>query len=585
MTFYISPPKGNMSLHRLHSSCCRRLTFLKEVFARGRDLSKLTELTFLCSTVERSDCLIEGSRIDQASHFTLRLACCQDTVMSEFLVEAETTLFWYRFSCMDKNQLLHLFHKIRKYEKRLQDQQGEIGKSRRDLKTEEKLRDLLKVVTGQSGNSSRWENMIQSYLHYFHSQWKHLPDMSANQDEVTQYDRRTDLTTMDCSMHCHTGCHAASRSHTASGDFKVIAQRDTCYATSEEEKIFLKVPFQYTLQLITDRRVCLHKGFAYVPSIYLPNVVANIFEECLRLGIELARKAVPVCLSDPRMREMFGTLQLQFYEDGCRGGEGVGVVFDTISRHDVDRLVDFFPPCMAHLHRTLRYKHRLKHFSRLQYTLFLKDLGLSVHDAVSFWQQEYSIPAHGGGCTHHWAKDGRRYTYNIRHLYGLEGSRVSYRSHCCQGILDRSLQPGEEGGCPFQHFDQTHLQQLLDAEGADADVRSRLVSMVMDQKPRQACQAYLFHKLQTTYFKTLAGALTYHQEQGTKDAGVEVCLECGGAGSSQQQQCDIHADCTGTLQTDSSVTTGCTTCSVRISKPLDFTRALLRLLQGLKDQS
>ncbi|XP_066264384.1 uncharacterized protein [Branchiostoma lanceolatum] len=709
MTFYISPPKGNVSLQRLQSSCCQRVAFLKEVFARGRDLSKLSELTFLCNTVERSDCLIEGSRIDQASHFTLRLACCQDAVMSHFLLEAETTLFWYRFSCMAKKQLLHLFHKIRKYEKKLRDQQAEIGKSNRDLQTEKRFQVLLEVVTSLSRNGSKWEKMIQSYLHCTDS---HLPEVRVN-----PVDYRTDLTTQYCTLHCH-----ARGTETTSLDLEKRTQRDTHHGASEE-MTFLKVPFQYALQLISLRRVCVHKGFAYVHCIYLPDVVANIFEECLRIGIELARKVV-LSLSDPRMQEMFRLLRLQFFEDGCRGDEGV--VFDTISPHEVDRLVDFFPPCMAHLHRTLRHKHRLKHFSRLQYTLFLKDLGLPVQEAVDFWQQEYSKPACRDGCTHHWARDGRRYTYNIRHLYGLEGSRINYRSHCCQGILERILQPGEEGGCPFRHFDQKHLQQLLAAEGADTAAQNRLVSMVTNQKPQEACQVYLLYKMQTTLLKgtgdlqrcapltrcppshvdlgimessrhpsstgdTLSDAiistrlittsscsncgnlldknssngivsptgsadlihdaclpppakqsrlrdvhtnisdlqltgetdhkceelidkrasfeygsekhgvgkdketpvLTYHHEQGnaTKDAGIETCQECGrvmsdcDAGLSGQEQCNVHAVCSDAPRTDSNFTSGCILRSGRIRKPLDFTRALLRLLERRKDQS
>ncbi|XP_078701408.1 DNA primase large subunit-like isoform X1 [Branchiostoma floridae x Branchiostoma belcheri] len=484
MAFYLSPPKGTVSLQRLQSSCSQRLAFLKEVFARGRDLSKLSDLTFLGRTVERSDCLIEGSRIDQASHFTLRLACCQDAGMSRFLSDSETTLFWYRFSCMGKQQLMHLFHRIRKYEKKLRHQQAEIGKSDKDLKTEKKLQNLLKVVTSCT-RGSRLENIVETYLQYSHAQWSDLTQRRVNQEQ-DRSDNRSNLTSHDDrTLHCQDCCI----SKRPSLDFKV--KTETCHSTSEE-KIFLKVPFQYALQLIADRRVCVHKGFAYVPCSYLSDIVANIFEQCLSIGIEVARKVVPLALYDWRMQETFRALRLQFFEDGCRSDDMTGVVFESIGHQEVDRLVEFFPPCMSHLHRTLRHKHRLKHFSRLQYTLFLKEVGLPVQEALSFWKQEYSRPGCGDSCTHHWDRDGRRYTYNIRHLYGLEGSRVNYRSHCCQGILERRLQPGEEGGCPFRHFDTKHLQQLLNTEGVAADVQNQLVYMATDQKPREACKKYLF---------------------------------------------------------------------------------------------
>ena len=72
---------------------------------------------------------------------------------------------------------------------------------------------------------------------------------------------------------------------------------------------------------------------------------------------------------------------------------------------------------------------------QIQYTLFLKELGLPVHEALMFWRKEYSVlPSNTAGCCHGWQQDERRYTYSIRHLYGLEGSRVNYRGHSCQAL-------------------------------------------------------------------------------------------------------------------------------------------------------
>jgi DNA primase large subunit len=72
---------------------------------------------------------------------------------------------------------------------------------------------------------------------------------------------------------------------------------------------------------------------------------------------------------------------------------------------------------------------------QIQLTLFLKDVGLPVHHAIALWRGEYSRPAGAGSrCSHSWQSDGRRYTYSIRHLYGLEGGRRNYKSHCCQAL-------------------------------------------------------------------------------------------------------------------------------------------------------
>ena len=77
---------------------------------------------------------------------------------------------------------------------------------------------------------------------------------------------------------------------------------------------------------------------------------------------------------------------------------------------------------------------------QIQLTLFLKDLGLPVHQAIALWRHEYSQPCGAGShCNHSWQEDSRRYTYNIRHLYGLEGARRNYHGHCCESLQVRSL--------------------------------------------------------------------------------------------------------------------------------------------------
>jgi len=48
-----------------------------------------------------------------------------------------------------------------------------------------------------------------------------------------------------------------------------------------------------------------------------------------------------------------------------------------------------FPPCMRHLHETLRREHHLKHFARLQYGLFLKSIGLTLEQALTLWRNEF----------------------------------------------------------------------------------------------------------------------------------------------------------------------------------------------------
>lgn len=45
---------------------------------------------------------------------------------------------------------------------------------------------------------------------------------------------------------------------------------------------------------------------------------------------------------------------------------------------------------MRHLHESLRRDHHLKHFARLQYGLFLKNIGLTLEQALAFWRAEFT---------------------------------------------------------------------------------------------------------------------------------------------------------------------------------------------------
>lgn len=49
-----------------------------------------------------------------------------------------------------------------------------------------------------------------------------------------------------------------------------------------------------------------------------------------------------------------------------------------------------YPLCMQKLHQKLRKDHHLKHFARLQYILFLKGIGVTLEDALSFWRSEFT---------------------------------------------------------------------------------------------------------------------------------------------------------------------------------------------------
>jgi DNA primase large subunit len=120
---------------------------------------------------------------------------------------------------------------------------------------------------------------------------------------------------------------------------------------------------------------------------------------------------------------------------------------------------------MRNLHMQLRKNAHLKHFGRLQYTLFLKGTGLSLEDCIIFWRQSFR------GLTDD--EFNSRYKYNVRHAYGDVGGDANrsgrgYPPYSCQKILtDNAPGTGQTHGCPYRHFSADNLETLLQATGVN----------------------------------------------------------------------------------------------------------------------
>lgn len=77
------------------------------------------------------------------------------------------------------------------------------------------------------------------------------------------------------------------------------------------------------------------------------------------------------------------------------------------------------------MHEELLKSHRLAHYGRLQFALFLKGMGLDVKDSIKFFKGEYSKSGD---------KKLNEYIYYIEHMYGIKGSRKDYAPYGCDKI-------------------------------------------------------------------------------------------------------------------------------------------------------
>nr|ASF90196.1 hypothetical protein SPAR05346 [Bartheletia paradoxa] len=242
----------------------------------------------------------------------------------------------------------------------------------------------------------------------------------------------------------------------ASGFSSTSTSKQALAVQTFKSEAFFKVPWTKVTDLVQRRRVFIKAGQAYVPTREQSSMVLAEFSTRLQKALEMTAKALPRLDEDDRLLPILSHLSLGFLAGGS--GEYSGMQLENgevITAEMIDELVRKHAPiCMRNLHDTLREKKHLKHQARQQYILFLKGIGLSVTEALVFWRRSFSIMTDD--------KFNKEHKYNIRHGYGLEGSRKDYQPKSCQRILTTD-QPGPQDahGCPFRHFSADNLSSAL----------------------------------------------------------------------------------------------------------------------------
>lgn len=261
---------------------------------------------------------------------------------------------------------------------------------------------------------------------------------------------------------------------------------------NNHEEVF-KVHFTKALKFIARRSVALKDGYAFLTRGEILSIVCDVFEKHLDHELEYARQHLN--LDHLQTQQLLESLDMVYadYLDKIsderkkmkRDNEGEN---HNPYRIDIDELGDtvnqHFPPCIRYLHESLIQDHHLKHTGRLIYGTFLKSGGVDMDRAIEFWRREFTkkIPND---------KFERDYKYNIRHLYGREGQKKSLSCFSCDKIInDNPPGPSEKHGCPFKHFDETHLKGMLNKhEIKSVDIES-IITHVNNKDYKLACSHY-----------------------------------------------------------------------------------------------
>ncbi|KAI9829232.1 MAG: hypothetical protein M1819_006412 [Sarea resinae] len=248
-----------------------------------------------------------------------------------------------------------------------------------------------------------------------------------------------------------------------------------------EDEGWFKVDWERVPELVEGRRVLLKRGKAYVPVREQMSMVVAEFSARLERSLEMTSRALPRLDEDDRLTPILSHLSKNFATPSSYDADSSLPAGTTpVTAQSIDALSTHFPLCMRNLHLTLRRNAHLKHFGRLQYTLFLKGLGLTLEDCLVFWRSSFSKITDD--------VFNKEYRYNVRHAYGEVGGDANrrgrgYSPFSCQKILtEHPPGPGQAHGCPYRHFAPDNLAALLQQTGLTDRDLLRAVRDDVDKK-------------------------------------------------------------------------------------------------------
>mmetsp|Transcript_21060 Transcript_21060/g.46787 ORF Transcript_21060/g.46787 Transcript_21060/m.46787 type:complete len:289 (-) Transcript_21060:58-924(-) len=186
--------------------------------------------------------------------------------------------------------------------------------------------------------------------------------------------------------------------------------------------------------------------------------------------------------SDSRIGPLLKNMNKQFIgNDFTKKTQSI----DKLTPDKIDLAAEVnMPLCMKHLHVNLKREHKLKHWGRLQYGLFLKGAGLDLDGANQFWENHFTkLMSHD--------QFVKGYAYSFRHMYGKEGARKNYTPYSCMKIIMGT--PPEAGayhGCPYRHTGDSQLASMLGALNLGAGDVTEITGLAKNSHYQLACQKH-----------------------------------------------------------------------------------------------
>lgn len=241
------------------------------------------------------------------------------------------------------------------------------------------------------------------------------------------------------------------------------------------------LPFEKAPQMVKYRRGLLVQGWFITPWRNVFPAAKRAYQERIEQKIREVQKKEPE--GEPKTEKEQKPLSslayhlVQYWKSKRRKTKSVkGERLEGKSLYEKPFL---FPLCMRLLFRRIQEEGYLSHEGRLQLGFFLKGLGMEVNEQMRFWY-ENSVDDAGMN----WKEFKNGPGYQIRHIYGLEGSKTDYKTPKCDTIINRYF-------CPYASLSQVNLQEELEIYLPDSSRTDEILEKTRKGYIRDACSLYL----------------------------------------------------------------------------------------------
>ncbi|KAI5169110.1 DNA primase large subunit [Pancytospora epiphaga] len=208
-----------------------------------------------------------------------------------------------------------------------------------------------------------------------------------------------------------------------------------------------RVHFTKCSDLLARRAYGLHKGYVPFNDDVMKSWMVCEFKKVIERKIH-ALNVKFTTSPDERFEKLVNEL---FSETHFSGGSAKDALEKEI----------LFPLCMRGILDKLRKDRHLKYNDRQALCLFLKDVGVQLHDTVNLFRTHFNASLD---------QFNKNYLYSIRHNYGLEGRGINYKSFTCAKLIGMTSD-SNTFGCPFVK-NKAYVSQHIDIEDIGKDIQS-----------------------------------------------------------------------------------------------------------------